>query len=271
MTVFARDCSNFTIDFTPELLQAWRAEGVGLVIAQAFPPSYASKYAEQRQQMRLCAQEGMPFDCYVYDYLGAPDWLDGALEGLSQAQAEEGLRPRKLWLDEEDTETEAGWTTADRVVAIGQSARRALNAGYATGIYTGAWWWGPKTSNNRSFTDLPLWAAQYDNIADASVFTPFGGWSACRIKQFAGSQPDGTDLNVLSADEEAELTGGTPPVDDTERQQLQDTINGLVSSLGYISSDLLAPVAKQKAGSKAVQRLVAGIRDQADQHGIQHA
>lgn len=82
-----------------------------------------------------------------------------------------------------------------------------------------------------------------------------------------GSTP--VDLDVM-LDSEI-VTGGTPPVDDAERQQLQNTINGLVSSLGYISSDLLAPVAKQKAGSKAVQRLVAGIRDQAEQHNIQHA
>lgn len=274
MTTFARDCSNYTTDnFTPELIESWRASGVGLVIIQAFPPEYTSKYAEQVNQMRVCAQVGMPFDCYIYDYLGAPDWLDGALNGIQGS----GLRPRKLWLDEEDTETEVGWTPQQRIDAITSSIERALwwahdeNKLPYPGIYTGGWWWVPKTGNSKLFEDLDLWVAQYDGIADASVFTPFGGWTSCRIKQYAGTQPDGTDLNVLSVEEEAELNGGVVPVNDTELKVMQDKINGLVSSLGYIAGDLLAPVVKQKTASKAVQRLIAGIRSQAEQQGIKHA
>jgi len=210
VTTFGRDCSNFTVTLTAELIQQWKGEGVGLCLLQAFPPSY-HQYEEQRQQMRVCASQGMPFDCYIYDYLGAPDWLDECLAGLEQALLP-SEKPRKLWLDEEDTETEAGWTAQQRIDAISWSLQRADAAFDEVGIYSAAWWWGPKTGNTTAFNRRELWWAQYDGIPDATVFTPFGGWSAsmARVKQYAGSQPDGTDLNVLSAAEEAELEAPEP-------------------------------------------------------------
>lgn len=117
--------------------------------------------------------------------------------------------------------------------------------------YLGGWWpdgW-------------PKWWAAY-GIMPGSII---GGDI---VAHQYGSDP--IDMDVM-LESEIVGTGGTPPVDDAERQQMQDTINGLVGSLGYIAGDLLAPVAKQKSGSKAVQRLVAGIRDQANQHGVNHA
>lgn len=207
MTVFARDVSNYSDELTPAVLQAWRDGGTGLVIIQAFPSSYTTKYAEQRRQMDVCAQEGMPFDCYIYDYLGDPTWLDGALAGLEQVLLP-SEKPRKVWLDEEDTETEAGWSAQQRINAISNSIGSVKQRGYQCGIYTARWWWVPKTGDFKGFSEYPLWMAQYDGVADSTVITQFGGWQSCRIKQYLGSQPDGTDLNVLSDEEEAELIGG---------------------------------------------------------------
>lgn len=68
------------------------------------------------------------------------------------------------------------------------------------------------------------------------------------------------------------VSGGTPPVDDAERAQMQATIDGLVSSLGVIAGNALAPVVAQKSPvSKAVKNLVATIRWQAEAHGISHS
>lgn len=211
MNMLCLDCSNYTVEFTPELLQSWKARGVGLLILQAFPSWYV-QYEEQQRQMRMCRQESMPFDAYIYDYLGIPDWLDHGLEGLTQLHEQEGLLPRMLWLDEEDVESAESATQQQRVVDINWSLIRAdkWSADHGlqrAGIYTAAWWWVPKTGNSTQFSDRKLWFAQYDGLPDASVFTPFGGWGTgmARVKQYAGSQPDGTDLNVLSVDEEAEL------------------------------------------------------------------
>lgn len=225
--MLARDVSNYTVPLTAALLAQWKAEGVGLVLIQAFPPSYG-QYAEQRDQMAMCAQEGMPFDGYIYDYLGDPTWLRGALDGLDQALLP-SLKPRQLWLDEEDTETEAGWSQQQRVAAIKESEVAAVLRGYSTGIYTSPWWWVPRTGNSTSLRTLNLWAAQYDGIADASVFTPFGGWASCSIKQYAGSQPGGTDLNVLSTDEEAELTKPEEPLPDPSCDQYKAALERAVN------------------------------------------
>lgn len=55
-------------------------------------------------------------------------------------------------------------------------------------------------------------------------------------------------------------------------QPAQNPCSGLISSIGYMGGDLLAPVVKLKLTSqpKAVQRLVAGIRAQCDALGINH-
>lgn len=41
---------------------------------------------------------------------------------------------------------------------------------------------------------VPLWAAQYDGIADPDVFTPFGGYTRCEVKQY---QTDPVDLDIM--------------------------------------------------------------------------
>lgn len=80
------------------------------------------------------------------------------------------------------------------------------------------------------------------------------------IKQYAGSQPDGTDLDVLSAAEEAELNGGAP-VDDAERQQLQAKIDGLVTTVADIADrlgdQLLAECNRANVRKTTVRGIVA--------------
>lgn len=202
----ARDASNYSVDPLP--LEAWRAAGVGLVILQAFPPSY-KQYLQQVRQMRQCAAARMPFDLYVYDYLADPSWRDSAIVGMLSLIGA-GLVIRRLWADEEDVSP--GAQTLG-VVSRQQAIRATLAAldrvptkiGL-TGVYTGAWWWTSKryVANTAAFSDRPLWDAHYDAIANTETdFVPYGGWSvpSVRIKQYAGSQPDGTDLDVLSASE----------------------------------------------------------------------
>lgn len=195
--MLARDCSNYTVELTDATLAQWIAEGVGLLIIQAFPASYA-QYQEQQRQVAAAVRNGLPFDHYIYDYLGDPTWVWDALEGI-KAQA---AQPRMVWLDEEDVETDNGATDdaskAYRAQLIWSRVQHVRDSGYPVGIYTGSWWWTPRVGAVDYLAELPLWAAQYDGIADTRVFTPFGGWTTCAVKQYAGTQGDGTDLNVVS-------------------------------------------------------------------------
>lgn len=93
-----------------------------------------------------------------------------------------GLNLEHLWIDIEPYEG-GPIPSVDRI-------RTALNTcaayGIQGGIYTSEWCW----AHGNQFTDIPLWAAQYDGIADPNVFTPFGGWSACAAKQYQGDPID---------------------------------------------------------------------------------
>lgn len=259
MTAFAKDVSNYSVTFSPDLLAGWAAAGTRLVILQCFPPNYA-QYTIQRHQMDVCAAAGMPWDVYLYDYLGDSAWRDGALAGLDMAAAD-GLVPRKLWLDEEDVTSENGWTPEQRVAAIEASLQAAdawltAHGRPPAGIYAAAWWWGPRTGNSTAFADRQWWAAQYDGVADASVITPVGGWDHCAIKQYAGSQPDGTDLDVLSVEEEAELNGGGGEVPDPSVdyvwQAKKDSVVATAGELLTVADQLLTE-ANRKNGPRVTE------------------
>lgn len=258
----ARDISNFTVELTVDLVRSW---GVGLLFIQAFPRSYA-QYAEQQRQISVAVEAGIPWDAYIYDYLADPTWRDGCLDGLDGGPR----APRQMWPDEEDVSPAiANWSPVDRENAIAatmeacQARGQTLSLTQEPGLYTGAWWWIPRTANSQRFSVFDLWVSDYDGNPDTNVWPSFGGWSTVRVKQYAGTQPDGTDLDVLSDEEAAELQ----PNDCAPIQAQRD---GLISALGYIAGDALAPIAKLKKPSAKDAALLAAIRAIADQQGIQH-
>ncbi len=269
------DVSKYTIPVDVGVVQSWQAAGIRLLIIQSHPADYGQE--RSLEIMRAAQAAGMPFDAYVYQYLAYEDWLPGALATLDLAAAE-GLLPRKVWLDVEDVDSGKGWTPEQREQAVQRDldlcdAWLAAHGRPRASIYSAKWYWDPYLGGSSAFGDRQLWNANYDNVADTTVFTPYGGWVAqdVAIKQYAGSQPDGTDLDVLSAEEEAELTsGGNPDVTDDERTQMQTKIDSLVNSLGYLAGDVLRPLTRKSAAAY-VKTAVAQIRAQAEQQGISHA
>ena len=188
------DVSNYSGTFSAARLQQYWDCGIRLVIIQAFPQGYA-QYAIQKQQMESCVEFGMPFECYIYDYLSSPSWRTDALVGLSTIV----WQPPRVWADEEDTTANGVLHSVNsRIAAVNATLVAIANAGYDTGIYTGAWWWKGYLGNTTQFSNYLLWDSHYDLEPDPDFnFVPYGGWTQCEIKQYAGSQPDGTDLNVF--------------------------------------------------------------------------
>jgi len=203
--MYAKDLSNFSAPLTPEVLEAWKDEGFGLVIIQSVDPPPNYPQGRTRQQIEACLAAGLIVDAYIWL------WFDASTQDIwNKLALIKDLPIRQLWLDVEDTAAK-GYDT----VICEQTVAEALelcdvfptSGGKPTGIYTGKWFWEATAymGNSEEFKDRKLWAAQYDGVVDARVFSPFGGWSECRVKQYMGSQPDGTDLNVLSDAEAAEL------------------------------------------------------------------
>ncbi len=219
MPSLAVDASKFTVGLDGAAVDRWCGLGVRLAIVQAHPKGYGRE--QSLELIRALAAhrcplhaDGMPWDAYIYQYMADPDWTTSALGTLDLA-AEDGHAPRELWLDVEDVDTERGWPAAWRQQAVERDlvacdAWAEAHGLPPTGIYSGKWYWD-QYMGAATFPGRELWDSNYDGQADAGVnFRPYGGWSQAAIKQYAGTSTlsgvGGVDLDVLSVDEEAELS-----------------------------------------------------------------
>lgn len=227
------DVSNHQNGIFQATFEAMKAEGVEVVICgtdgtPAAPLTYPA-------QVRNARAAGLEVEAYVYLYFGEGsavfDVAGRTNEKLDLIDSVGGVR--RVWLDCEDTKNALG---PAMILGLIDAARLAVEArGYEVGIYTGGWWWVPRTGNSVRFAHLPLWVAQYDRIADVDQVALFGGWPRAFRKQYAD---DGTagglspiDLNV-ERDPDAVPAPGDP--DDFQR--------GRSEMLAGIARDLPAAV-----------------------------
>lgn len=252
----ARDLSNYTQPFGLAKLQEWKDAGVGLCIIQAVspPPGYPS--GRTRVHLQACATAGMPTDAYLYLWTGSDVEADmrAKLALLDGFEDQVG----RLWLDCEDT-TAASPQARQGTIRWALAVLDEWSSAHGKpipGIYTGRWWWTAYVDDTTEFADRPLWASQYDGIADASVVDLFGGWQSCAIKQYAGSQPDGTDLNVLAEEVPTEVKIPHDYVTKFHLANDQD-INGLIDNFeGVITTVRNQALAEgAAAGADAQARL----------------
>jgi hypothetical protein len=184
------DLSSWGGELSVEIVCCWARQGKRKAIVGVGPNVELA-----RRQMLAVLAGGLLLEVYVYPYYEAEparylDRVDAATAGLPV-----GFR----WLDFEDTETLPGgynWQTFV-VLWIHQCMNEAAArwGPEGIGLYTGAWWWQQYTADSTEGASWPLWAADYDGEANAS-FTPFGGWTRCRIKQYSGT----TELCEFSVD-----------------------------------------------------------------------
>lgn len=204
--MLAVDVSNYSSELTTEALEAWKQDGVGLVIVQAFPWNY-KQYQQQQRQMQQVRAAGFRLEMYIYDYLAGPGWRDAALQGL------QGSGVQRVWADEEDVQPEAQQMALHERIAAVQATLDAIDkAGYQTGVYSGAWWWAGTyrngewsgyMANTTIFQTYALWDSFYDGVPDVNVnWRPYGGWSGRAMKQHQGTTTyrgvSGVDLDVTA-------------------------------------------------------------------------
>ena len=191
----AVDVSNYTGPLNAAQLAAWKRDGIELVIVQAIDPPAGYPPGCTVQQIQACQAAGLDVEAYVFLWFGL---------GTSDIQAKlgllDGLGIRRVWLDVEDTGARS--LRLPKRISVVQGALNAIAAaGYDNGIYTGYWFWSGYMGNTSALNSYDLWDAHYDGDPNVSTgFVPYGGWSTCLIKQYAGTSTlDGVgnvDLDV---------------------------------------------------------------------------
>lgn len=125
---------------------------------------------------------------YVWLYAGIPggQQVDSALDTARAAGIVFSER-NPLWLDCEDY-TDG---TFPGLHVIRDAVQHCDALGVACGIYTGGWWWKPRTGNSTEFAHLPLWSSNYVN-RPGLVDPGYGGWD---LTTLAGTQWSGNPVD----------------------------------------------------------------------------
>ena len=153
----------------------------------------------------------------------------------------------------------------------------ALDAAYqpgappGVGIYTGRWfwnWWQLSVGHAiRQFARYPLWTALYDGRADLR-FDPYGGWTECIGKQYAGStQAYGTTVDFSAFDREW-FEAGTAP---TPEPAVVHPVPPKEDEMSSKEAEALRAWVKTAVHDPIVGRLAALERHVAALHGGQPA
>src|SRR5262249_15929647 len=100
------------------------------------------------------------------------------------------------------------------------AVQQCRQLGVQPGIYTGAWWWTGYLNDTHEFSDLPLWAAQGDQVADPGSVTLFGGWTGAVGKQY--SYPPSVDLDMFLSEFTQPTIAQLETANPNIRQQLDD-------------------------------------------------
>lgn len=266
----ALDISNNTTRFTVDHVQQWKAGGVGLAIIQLITGVYLAG-DDCATQIQTCLDGGLAVDCYLFP--GNDGLPLSAHDRLALVPPDLKPRIRQLWVDVEPAYRDPSMVGVN--AALAECDRWA--PWQTTGTYSALWVADKLHWHPWPWPDRKQWLVYVRNDGTPNLGGTFDGTDHHVMTQY---RMDVTE-NGVSGMDRSWLTGGEAQavldwlnggdVTDEEKRQMQDKIDGLVGALGYVAGDLLKPVASQKTGSKAVQKLVAGIRGVADQQGIAHA
>lgn len=211
------DFSQYGGALAASTVQCWKGKGVNHAVVQ---------YSERMSQhLEVLTQSGgLELEAYVYLYWGLSPWSQTPRDRVRAALAIARGRISRLWLDAEDT------THPYQESQLAECVAACDAAGMPCGIYTGRWWWVPRTGDSRTFSHLPLWHAEYLGEAptpdlsrlpqDFSAFRPYGGWSAPAIWQWWNT----TSLCAHSVDLNA-IPDGSPPIPTPPSQEDEDMQN----------------------------------------------
>lgn len=139
-------------------------------------------------QAKTAHDRGLSAGGYVWLYAGSGGAIqvDMALDTAARAGIAFGPT-NPLWLDCEDYTD----NTYPSLAVIRAAVARCGQMSIPCGIYTGGWWWKPRTGNSTEFSHLPLWSSNYVN-RPGLVEPGYGGWT---LETLAGTQWQGSPID----------------------------------------------------------------------------
>lgn len=266
MTLLGVDISNHQGPPSQYRDQQWYRDAEFVIVQAIEPPAgfagwdhtdaVTSRRGYTGEQMTAAREDGKKVGVYVWLWNALADPYVDIWQRLNIVPTGFPLDMRP-WVDVEDTtdiavETRKAATLAARRATDEWALARDLppSGGYSgdwyINGYLGGWW--P--------TGWLYWLADYSIPPTLYPTRPVHQYASLPIDQDA----------ML----ESEIVNrGGDPVDDVERAQMQEKIDGLVNALGYIAGDILKPLTRPTA-AKYVKAAVAQIRTVADQQGVSH-
>lgn len=182
-TVQGIDISNWNGDIRGSLEQ-WTGWGVEHVCVRLSTES-ANHRAIAIDQLQVAHAVGLTVSGYCWAYFGMnPGACVAASLDVARAS---GVPLSFIWLDAED---EPGGV--DPVAWLRAAADEVAQLGWRVGVYSAAWWWNSRAGGSEGCSDLPLWAAAYDDDPNLESVGLFGGWAR---ESLAGKQWSGDPID----------------------------------------------------------------------------
>lgn len=159
-----------------ETVDCWRSMGITKAIVQY---SYLMP-----DHLAILRDNAFDIEAYVYLYWWESPWGQTPLDRVRAAMdmvVQSKASVKRVWLDCEDM------LRPYREDQLQECVDYLNGIGMPCGIYTGAWWWVPRTGDSHAFAHLPLLHAQfpYDRQPpDFDSFRSYGGWTRPHTWQY---------------------------------------------------------------------------------------
>jgi len=124
------------------------------------------------------------FDCPNCDGTGNPA---ATVQTMVNNMANQNIKYGMLWFDTE--QCDGCWNDyGSNVQYIHAGMDQATSMGVVVGMYSSPYEWSITVGGDTSFTQYPLWYANYDGQPNFNSWAsdPFGGWSSPAMHQYTG-------------------------------------------------------------------------------------
>jgi hypothetical protein len=120
----------------------------------------------------------------------------GAVGTLVNYLATNNVNYGMIWLDIEQCQGCWSGDLSANCAWVGGLIQKYQSLGVHIGIYASPYEWSITVGSGCNYNQFPLWWADYNGDPSFGGFSPFGGWSAPSIHQFADSAGNSCGISI---------------------------------------------------------------------------